>query len=58
VLTSQQIVNLILEAKQQHNLTHKDCIQLLKETINQLQLTEAQRKIDEVSLSYLDDPWF
>jgi hypothetical protein len=48
----------MLEAKQQNNLTHKECIQVLKEAINQLQMVEAQRKIDEVSLSYLDDPWF
>ena len=53
-----QIVELVLESKQQDNLTHKDCIQTLKEAINKLQLTEAYRKIDEVSLSYLDEPWF
>jgi hypothetical protein len=51
-------VDLVLESKQQDNLTHKDCIQTLKEAINRLQLIEAHRKIDEVSLSYLDEPWF
>lgn len=55
---SDSIVDLVLELKQKHNLSHKDCIQILKNAINQLQLIEAQRKIDEVSLGYLDEPWF
>jgi len=55
---SDSIIDLILKLKKNNNLSHKDCIQLLKNAINQLQLIEAQRKIDEVSLGYLDNPWF